>query len=212
MKDLGRQDDTRRSRRRPCPPPFRTVAGHLQLDDLDKVFLWGLQVFGDRSSKFKYALAGLGADGDRVGWESFLSEASNILNHYGDIPFVHWHHYERVRLDVYVDRYGDRDGVAKRVRENLLDLLPVTKQSIALPLSSYSLKIVEKHIGFARTQTEYGGDWAMAKYIEATETKDQALRDELVDQILKYNEEDLRATWAVLQWLKSKVNSAQPSP
>jgi len=27
----------------------------------------------------------------------------------GNLPFVHWHHYERVRLDLYVRRYGARD-------------------------------------------------------------------------------------------------------
>jgi len=52
---------------------------------------------------------------------------------------------------------------------------------------------------------EVAGDWAMAKYIEATETEDQKQRDELMDQILAYNREDLEATWAVLQWLKSKI-------
>jgi predicted RecB family nuclease len=45
----------------------------------------------------------------------------------------------------------------------------------------------------------------MAKYIEATETEDQKQRDELMDQILAYNREDLEATWAVLLWLKSKI-------
>jgi predicted RecB family nuclease len=73
-----------------------------------------------------------------------------------------------------------------------------------LPLPSYSLKVVEKYAGFQRTQDEYGGDWAMAKYIEATELEDAEARDEVMDEILKYNEEDLAATWHVLQWLKSK--------
>jgi predicted RecB family nuclease len=44
----------------------------------------------------------------------------------------------------------------------------------------------------------------MAKYIEATELEDAVARDEVMDEILKYNEEDLAATWHVLQWLKSK--------
>jgi predicted RecB family nuclease len=44
----------------------------------------------------------------------------------------------------------------------------------------------------------------MAKYIEATETEDLTKRDEVMTQILKYNREDLEATWAVLKWLKSK--------
>ena len=44
----------------------------------------------------------------------------------------------------------------------------------------------------------------MAKYIEATETEDEATRSSVMHQILKYNEEDLAATWAVLNWLKAK--------
>ena len=51
-----------------------------------------------------------------------------------------------------------------------------------------------------------GGDWAMAKYIEATEMDDEIQRAEVMDKILKYNEEDLQATWAVLQWLKLKAS------
>ena len=61
-----------------------------------------------------------------------------------------------------MDRFGDPRGIAARGRRNLLDLLPVTQRSIALPLPSYSLKVVEKYIGFERTLEEYGGDWAMA--------------------------------------------------
>lgn len=174
------------------------------LDELDKIYLWGLQVFGERPSEFQPALAGVGEDGDRQGWHEFLAKAANVFEEYGDIRFVHWHHYERVRLDFYVDRFGDPDGVAARVRTNLLDLLPITQRSIALPIPSYSLKVIEKYIGFKRTQDEYGGDWAMAKYIEATETDDEGLRAQVLDQIKTYNREDLEATWAVLRWLKSK--------
>ena len=118
---------------------------------------------------------------------------------------MHWHHYERTHLDLYVQRYGDPDDIAARVRRNLLDLLPITREAIALPLPSYSLKVIEQHIGFARTQQEYGGDWAMARYIEACETQDAHLRQQTMDQILQYNQEDLAATWAVLQWLQGKV-------
>ena len=87
---------------------------------------------------------------------------------------------------------------------NLCDLLPLTKASVVLPLPSYSLKVVEQHVGFKRTQDEFGGDWAMATFIEATETDDKTKRDALMAQILTYNEEDLAATWAVFEWLRSR--------
>jgi predicted RecB family nuclease len=174
-----------------------------QLDELDKIYLWGFQVFGERPGPVEGVLAGMGANGDREGWESFLKRADVLFQAYGDIPFVHWHHYEKTYLARYVERYGDPEGIANRICGNLLDLLPITQKSIALPIFSYSLKVVEKYVGFKRTQDEYGGDWAMAKFIEATETADSTTREQIMAQILKYNEEDLQATWAVFQWLRS---------
>ena len=121
-------------------------------------------------------------------------------------PFVHWASYEKTKLNLYIARYGDDDGVADRVKANLLDLLTVAKNSIVLPVPSFSLKVIEKYIGFKRSQSEFGGQWAMATFIEATETSDESKRKQLMDEILKYNEEDLGATWAVFQWLKSKAH------
>jgi len=174
------------------------------LDDLEKTYLWGLQVYGAMPGPYHGATAAFGEEGDREGWEGFLTNARATFDEYGDLPFVHWHHYERVHLDLYVRRHGDRDGVAARIHRNLLDLLPITQDAVALPLPSYSLKVIEEYVGFKRTQEEYGGQWAMAKYIEAVETEDAAERAAIMDAILAYNREDLAATWAVLQWLKSK--------
>ena len=90
------------------------------------------------------------------------------------------------------------------MKANLLDLLTVARDSVVLPVPSFSLKVIEKYVGFKRTQTRYGGDWSMALFIEAVETSDEAKRNELMGEILKYNREDLEATWAVFKWLKSK--------
>jgi len=174
------------------------------LDDLEKVYLWGMQVYGKHPSTFMGVTSGFGIDGDREGWNDFLDASNAIFANYGDIPFVHWHHYERTHIDMYVKRFGDPHGVAARVLRNLLDLLPVTKKAIVLPLPSYSLKVVEEYVGFKRTMDEYGGSWAMGKFILAVETNDEAKRDSLMAEILKYNEEDLAATWAVFEWLRKK--------
>jgi predicted RecB family nuclease len=112
-----------------------------------------------------------------------------------------------------VKRYGDPKGIAARVLANLFDLLTVGKDTIVLPLPSFSLKVVEKYVGFKRSQNEYGGDWAMATFIEATETEDRQKREELMGEICKYNKEDLAATWCVFEWLRSKrprVQGAYP--
>jgi len=176
-----------------------------QLNELDKIYLWGIQVYGKAPGEFQPAVAGFGPEGDREGWERFLREAGNVFERYGDkIPFVHWAPYEKTYLKRYIDRYGDPNGIGQKVIDNLLDLLVVTKDSLALPLPSYSLKVIEPYVGFKRTQDEYGGQWSMAKYIEATETEDPKARDEVMNEILVYNKEDLASMWAILEWLKKK--------
>ena len=102
-----------------------------QLDDLEKIYLWGMQVYGKRPSAFMGVTAGFGPNGDQEGWAAFLDAAQNLFADYGDIPFVHWHHYEKTHINQYIARYGDPDGTAARVLRNLLDLLPVTKNAIA---------------------------------------------------------------------------------
>ena len=140
-----------------------------------------------------------------------MANAAEIMKAYEGIPFVHWSPYEKTKIKMYVERYGDRDGTADAVLANLFDLLPVTQKAVALPLPSYSLKVVEEFVGFKRTQEEYGGQWSMAQYIEATETEDKGTRDKMIGEILKYNEEDLAATWAVLCWLRKFGKGAGPA-
>jgi predicted RecB family nuclease len=182
------------------------------LDELDRIYLWGMQVFGEKPSEFKFALSGFGVEGDKECWLGFLANAKQIFETYGDIPFVHWAPYEQTYLRRYVERFGDFEGTARRVEANLLDLLTVTRDSLVLPLPSFSLKVVEDYVGFERKEAEYGGAWAMATFIEATETSDEEKRKELLDKILAYNREDLEATWAVFQWLQAKTSQATFSP
>jgi len=175
-----------------------------QLDEIERIYLWGMQVYGEKPSDYLASVAGFGSGGDRQGWEDFLIKAKRLFDDYGDVPVVHWHHYEKTHLDMYVERFGDREGIAARIRGNLLDLLPIARESVALPLPSNSLKVVEKHVGFHRKLAEYRGDTAMARFIEATEMEDEKQRTEVMDEIMRYNQEDLAAMWKVLRWLLAK--------
>lgn len=175
-----------------------------QYEDLDKVYLWGVQVYGAAGEIGPYtpAIAGFGPEGDRAGWEQFLAHARMIMEDRGDIPFVHWHDYEKNKIRAYIARYGDPGGTAARVLHACFDLLPVVRDSLALPVPSYSLKVIERLAGFKRSMEEYGGDWSIGRYIRAVESGDEAERGNIMEEIQRYNEEDLKATWAVFQWVK----------
>lgn len=181
------------------------------IDETERIYIWGMQPFGAEPGPYRAAVAGFGRRGDRDGWESFLAEAERLFAELGPaLPFVHWAAYERGMLDLYLERYGDRDGIGARVRANLLDLLPITREAVAVPLSGYGLKRVETLTGYRRRLEGAGGEWSMARYIEATETDDGAERAAIVDEILAYNREDLEATWAVLEWLRELGRREQP--
>lgn len=182
-----------------------------QIDEVEKVFLWGLKVCGDRPSEFLTSCAFPGRTDDRAAWIGFLRIAERLFQEYGDIPFVHWASYEKTKIRMYVDRYGDPDGTAESVLARLVDLLPIMKQAVCLPLPSYSLKQVEKYVGFQRNVAGKG-DWAIAMYIQACETDDPLAAEAVIGEILQYNEEDLDATWAVYRWLQEHGLGRRSSP
>lgn len=189
------------------PAPSDCVAFDLEglpayADDLQKIYLWGLKDFSTAPPKFMPSLASFGASGDREAWQAFLRTAAALLAQRPNLRFVHWGTYETTALDRYAKLHGDPDGAAARVRERCLDLHPVFKASAALPVESYGLKSVGRYLGVTRNLPDYDGGLAIARYIQAVETNDPALRAEILGEILDYNEEDLNATRAVTEWLR----------
>jgi predicted RecB family nuclease len=313
------------------------------LDELEKIYLWGVKDYRGFSPRFLPALAGFGPEGDRAGWDQFLAIGASLLAERPNLRFVHWGNYEQTKIRDYMERYfekpsgsriaghpeashpeashreaghpetsrpeashpeaGHREashpeashpeashreashpeashsetsrpeaghpeasrpqashseersdeesrtrsaevgdpapnlwlplagepstqgeellspfpsfdaaqlppapsGTAARILERLVDLLTVVKASVVLPLPSYGLKVVEQLVGFERRLTEYQGNLAMARYIEACETSDPATREDIMSEILTYNEEDLDATRAVMEWLRQTI-------
>ncbi|HKI94759.1 MAG TPA: TM0106 family RecB-like putative nuclease [Gemmatimonadales bacterium] len=194
------------------PPAFPECANYVMFDleglqailsNPEIIYLWGLQVFGERTGAFQAAVLEPGDTDDEGCWRQFLTYARTVRAEHGeDIPWVHWASYEKTHVTAYIERWGDPDGTAQWVLSRLVDALPITQRAIALPLYSYSLKEIEKYLGYERSQEEFGGTWAMVKYIEAAESGDPAARQALMREIVKYNREDLEAMWAVVEWLR----------
>lgn len=193
------------------PPEFPQSANYVSFDleglppgyEVDeRIYLWGIQVFGANPGPYQGITSDFGEDGDRNGWMKFLEAMSTVFDQHGDIPLIVYSSYEATHVRLYLRRFGDWNGVGERVLRNIWDMLPAVKKAVALPLYSYSLKQVELHVGFERSQDEFGGSWSVAQYIKAIETRDPTLRDSIVDEILTYNREDLAATWAVFGWLR----------
>ena len=142
------------------PDPARCVFLDLEglppyLDELEKIYLWGIKDYRGDAARFSPALADFGPEGDRAGWERFLAIAAGLLAATPDLKFIHWGSYERTAIERYRNLYGGE--VADRVLANLVDLLSVTRASIVLPVPSYGLKSVEKLAGYERKLADYQG-------------------------------------------------------
>ena len=196
----------------PLPPEVWSDGNYVMFDlegsppesDLPtQIYMWGMQVFGSSPGPFTAAIAPFEEGGDEIGWWDFLAKARAILDEHPGIRFVHWHHYEKTRLNEYLKRYGDdKHGTCAEVIDQLLDLLPITKDVVALPTHSYSLKIVEKFLGFTRQEEDVTkGDESIVAYAQARDSGDPAVQKATIESIRAYNEEDLAATWYVQCWL-----------
>ena len=114
------------------------------LDELEKIYIWGMQPFGEPAGRFRAATAGFGRRRRSRGLGGVSAGGGGDVPRVRRYPFVHWASYELAKINMYISRYGDRDGIAARVKRNLLDLLPITYESVALPVSNYGLKTIEQ--------------------------------------------------------------------
>jgi len=169
-----------------------------------KVYLWGCLLITDEGiQEPALILADKGIEGDRDGWFSFLEYADRIFVKYGNIPFIHYSSHEQTWVKKYIERYGDPEGIASRVLDNLWDMYPAITRSIVLPVPSYGLKNVEKVAGFTRSQDEYGGLWSIIMYDQYLNAVTQEDADLIIEKIMIYNYEDILASYKVYEWLES---------
>jgi len=175
------------------------------MDMETRVYLWGLLLDrGDGSSpQYWGTIAPAHVNGDAAAWHAFLAKCSDLFAELGDVPFVHYSHYEKTWLSQYVDRWGDREGIAARVASLLWDMEKrAIRGRLCLPVHSYGLKHVEKCAGFERSQEDYGSLWSVARYNAYLEATDEAERKVIENELLTYNEDDCMAMRHVLRWAR----------
>lgn len=166
------------------------------------VYLWGTCVKGPNPMDFHAAFLTGDLTDESTGWFRFLDQAKKIFERYGDsIPFLHWSPFEKTHLKRCINAYGDPLGIGQHVIDNLLDLHRIVKSSMTLPVYSYSLKEIEKYVGFVRSQDQFGGDWSIAVWNDAMKAGSIDDRLMLLNELAIYNKEDLEGLWAVYQWL-----------
>jgi predicted RecB family nuclease len=118
--------------------------------------------------------------------------------------------YSRSAEEGQMKRIAERLGLGDEVQAFLashdwVDLLEVVRGHLVTG-RSLGLKQTAQLAGFAWRSEEVGGDLAMVAYDRAVDDADPAAAAEARGWILEYNEDDVRATAALREWLDRTAN------
>jgi uncharacterized protein len=157
-------------------------------------YLFGFWVVdGKNPPYFKYFLAEQPADEEKM-WNNFLAWLEDSsFNHY---KVYHYHSYEKTNVDKLTKKYGGSQKLDEFMH-NLVDLLKIVKKSIIYPIYFYSIKDIAKHLDFKWQHQKAGGAQSIFWYEKWLETNDRSV----LQDIINYNEDDVKATEFLHTWL-----------
>jgi predicted RecB family nuclease len=110
----------------------------------------------------------------------------------------HYNHTERSSLE-RLTRGTESEGLFTELVESglFVDLFVVARNAVQVGTESYGLKHLERLTGFVRSGDIEGGAGAVVQYEEWMKTG----RSRLLEDIARYNCEDVQATMALRDWL-----------
>lgn len=122
--------------------------------------------------------------------EQLLNDFISYLNKNPDSVYYHYGHYEQAIFDEKWD---------KLPKVNLVNLEKIVKDSLILPVTSYSLKNIAKLLGFKWKNKEASATQSMCWYSMYLETKERAY----LDLSIQYNHDDCLALKFIKDWFAS---------
>jgi uncharacterized protein len=134
-------------------------------------------------------------------WTEFLAWLETLPE---DYVVYHYAPFEPMRIRLLESRHGTSEAL-EVFRSRLVDLKPVATKQLTLPLYFYSLKKICRFFGFSwRGELQSGG--ASIDYYERwCETGDR----DILNDIIIYNEDDVRATLHLKKWLAKYASEVQ---
>ena len=166
----------------------------------DVDYLLGYCIKSKGRSEYKYFLAKDKSEEEKV-WRMFLDFLAKLEN----FVIYHYAYYERAVFDRLAIRYGAPTVLMEKFRENTIDLYEKMVETAVLPLYFYSLKDVAGYLGYKWDDPGAGGAESVVWYNNWLDKNDP----EIMKKILKYNEDDVRATLLIKEWLVNQKPSKQ---
>lgn len=164
------------------------------------VYLHGVLVV-DRLAQTEtfYPLLAQAQAEEQVIWEQFLE----LVWRYPDAPIFHFCPYEVQTVKRLSEYYNTPSERVTPLMRRFVDLHERVTRVAILPVESYALKPIARWLGFDWRDPDANGAQSICWYAQWAETNEERH----LDAILRYNEDDCRATYRIKDWL---VEFCQP--
>ncbi|MEM3154368.1 MAG: TM0106 family RecB-like putative nuclease [Candidatus Woesearchaeota archaeon] len=151
-------------------------------------YLIGLLVKDREGVHFRPFVAETLADEGRM-LHNFLA----FIRKFPGAPIYHYGPYERTHIAALAQKYKLD---LSHVLDNMVDVLALVRKHVIFPTMTMSLKEVSKFLGF-KYRGMADAQESIVLYLQFLETKES----ELLKRILDYNEDDVRATMLIKDYL-----------
>jgi uncharacterized protein len=136
-------------------------------------------------------------------WQQFLA----LVVLYPDAPIFHFSDYEVETVKRLIKLYKTPPKQGKSLLSRFVDVHQRVTSTVMLPVESYSLKHLARWIGFEWRDPGISGSQCVCLYDQWLKTGDRTL----LDTVLRYNEDDCRATYHLKNWLVDFLQNPVPS-
>ncbi len=132
-------------------------------------------------------------------WRGFV----DFVEQHMDAPIYHYGWFEIEVVRRFSAKYGISEIAREALDRNMIDLLSVVRPSVIFPLSFYSLKDIAHYLGFSWRSEDASGANSVLWFEEWLNDKSKKM---LLQKIMDYNEDDVRATYFLKRWLDKNAN------
>ena len=162
--------------------------------ELNLDYLHGVLVVDryNNTEKFHGFLAESAAEEGAI-WEQFLE----LMWAYPIAPIFHFCDYEVKTFKRLAKLYKTPAYLWKPVLKRFVDIHKQVTQKAIMPVESYALKPIARWLGFDWRDAKANGAQCVCWYDDWLKTGDRSI----LEAIVRYNEDDCRATYIVKDWL-----------
>ncbi|HBE50143.1 MAG TPA: recombinase B, partial [Cyanobacteria bacterium UBA11369] len=173
--------------------------------DINLDYLLGVLVV-DRQAKTEkfYPFLAERPEDESLIWEQFLE----LVSSYPDAPIFHFCDYEVETVKRLAKCYKTPYERVKPILARFVDIHERVKQAVTLPVQSYALKHIARWLGFEWQNPKANGQLCIYWYDQWLKVSDRSY----LDAILRYNEDDCRATLVVKDWLVNLIEDYLQNP